>query len=101
MSSGRATEEFEAFFIATAPLVRRYAHRMVDSATDLGFQYSIYPRQDHEAALGAHYSEIGEALVGSDPATTAMAAMRRTVRMLRRELKQRRRARAGAPPAQT
>jgi hypothetical protein len=78
-----------AYTRAIAPLLPLHPHRMVDSDRDLGFQYSIYPRQDHEAALGAHYSEIAEALVGDDPVTLASAAVRRSIRQLRHETKQR------------
>lgn len=82
-----------AYTKAIAPLQALHPCRLVDSSSDLGFQYSIYPRQDHEAALGAHYSEIAEALVGVGPVTSAAAAMRRTLKKLRREVVNRRRAR--------
>ena len=75
-----------AYTLAITPLLTLYPHRLVDSATDLGLQYSIYPARDHEAALGAHYSEIGEPLVGSGLVTETAAALRRSYRTLRQAL---------------
>lgn len=76
-----------AYTLAIAPLLSLHSHRIVDSAADLGFEYSIYPKRDHEAALGAHYSEIGEPLVGSGLAMETAAALRRSYKVLRRALK--------------
>lgn len=83
-----------AYTRAIAPLRASHPCRLVDSSSDLGFQYSIYPGQDHQAALGAHYSETAEALVGAGAATAAQAALRRPLRKLRRVLESRRRAKA-------
>lgn len=76
-----------AYTRAIAPIRTQHPHRVVDSQDDLGFQYSIYPEQTHEAALGAHYSEVGEALVGAGSATALAAALRRSVKQLRHRLR--------------
>jgi inositol phosphorylceramide mannosyltransferase catalytic subunit len=78
-----------AFTRAIHRIRHLHPHRLVDGEADLGFSYSIYPKQDHEAALGAHYSEVGEALVGDDPVTAIAVGVRRCARMLRRALAQR------------
>lgn len=76
-----------AYTRAILPLRPHHPCRIVDSAVDLGFQYSIYPQQDHQAALGRHYAEIGEPLVGDDPVSNAAAFARRSYKRLRRSLK--------------
>jgi hypothetical protein len=75
-----------AYTRAIAAIRSQHPHRMVDSLGDLGFQYSIYPEQTHEAALGAHYSDVAEALIGGGPVTAAAAAVRRSVKQLRRTI---------------
>lgn len=73
-----------AYTLAITPLLALYPHRLVDSAAELGLQYSIYPARDHEAALGAHYSEIGEPLVRSGLGAETAAAVRRSYKAVRR-----------------
>jgi mannosyltransferase OCH1-like enzyme len=75
-----------AYTRAIHPIRHLHPHRVVDSEADLGFRYSIYPKQDHQAALGPHYSEVSEALVGDGPFTAIAVGLRRCARMLRRTL---------------
>jgi mannosyltransferase OCH1-like enzyme len=78
-----------AYTRAIHPLRDRHPYRLVDSETDLGFRYSIFPKQDHQAALGRHYAEVGESLVGGDPLSRASAFARRSFKRLRRTLRNR------------
>jgi mannosyltransferase OCH1-like enzyme len=78
-----------AYTRAIHPIRHLHPHRVVDSEADLGLRYSIFPKQDHEAALGAHYSGVGEALVGDDPITAIAVGVRHCARKLRRALARR------------
>lgn len=71
---------------AIEPILGLHPHRMVDSASDLGLEYSIYANQDHQSVLGTHYSSIAEALVGTGYLTTAAVELRRCLKILRRTL---------------
>lgn len=60
-----------AYTKAIAPLVDTYPCRRVDSAAELGFEYSIFGREGHRQALGRHYSELTEPVVRVGPAAAA------------------------------
>jgi mannosyltransferase OCH1-like enzyme len=71
-----------AYTRTIAGIKDQHPHRMVDSEADLGIYYSIYPKQDHQAALEGHYSEVNEALVPGNMGSSAGAAIRRMVKRL-------------------
>jgi mannosyltransferase OCH1-like enzyme len=75
-----------AYTRAIADIKDKHPHRMVDSESDLGLYYSIYPQQEHQAALGRHYSEVNEALVHRNAGSGAAAAICRMVKRLRGRL---------------
>lgn len=75
-----------AYTRAIAPIQRDSLHRFVRSDVDLGFDYSIYAEQEHQAALGRHYSEVSEALVHRNVGTTAAVALRRMIKKVRGRL---------------
>lgn len=80
-----------AYTLAIAPIRAQCPHRMVDSIADLGFRYSIYADDDHQAALGDHYSNLDEALIGKHPLTSVAISVRRTAEAARHSLSRGRR----------
>ena len=56
-----------AYTLAIRPLLPRYRHRIVDAQTELGFQYSIFPRtvgSPHQSLFRrAHYTQLNEPVV--------------------------------------
>jgi len=80
-----------AYTLAIAAIRTQHPHRMVDSSADLGFRYSIYADDDHQAALGDHYSNLEEALVGNHPLTPVAISVRRTAGRARESLSRGRR----------
>lgn len=75
-----------AYTRVIAAIKDRHPHRMADSEADLGIHYSIYPKQEHQAALESHYSEVNEALVPGNPGAHAGAVIRRMIKRFRGRL---------------
>ena len=73
-----------AYTHAIFPIRDQHPHRQVDSERDLGLDYSIYVEQEHEKALGGHYSGVYEELVRGGPASKAAAALRRMIKIVLR-----------------
>jgi mannosyltransferase OCH1-like enzyme len=79
----RTTGPF-AYTRAIYPIRDQYPHRVVDSEVDLGFDYTIYPEDEHEKALGGHYSRVREELVMGGLGSKAAAALRRMIKVILR-----------------
>jgi mannosyltransferase OCH1-like enzyme len=73
-----------AYTRAILPIRDQHPHRIVDSDRDLGLDYSIYAKQEHEKALGGHYSEVFEELVKGGLDIKAAAALRRMIKIVLR-----------------
>jgi hypothetical protein len=73
---------------AIHPMLPQHLHRRVDSERDLGLCYSVYPGQEHERALGQHYSNATEPVVRGDITAPLAIPLRRAVRAARSALKQ-------------
>lgn len=73
-----------AYTLAIHPLLERHPHRVVDSQTDLGFEYSIYGKEGHKQRLGTHYSELDEPITPVGAVTRATASVIGSLKRLRR-----------------
>jgi hypothetical protein len=72
-----------AYTLAIAPLLSTYPHRMVDSAKDLGLQYSIYDQLAHKTIFKSHYTKLDESIVHIGPGKKLLATMFNGLRKIR------------------
>lgn len=78
-----------AYTLAIHPVLERHPHRVVDSQADLGFEYSIYGKEGHKQAFGAHYSELDEPITPVGAVTQAAASVIGSLKRLRRAARRR------------
>jgi hypothetical protein len=77
-----------AYSLAIHPMLARCPHRIVDSQSDLGFQYSVFNGNTHKAAFKTHYSVQTHPLVRLTPsrryASHLLGALQKTLHALQR-----------------
>jgi hypothetical protein len=72
-----------AYTRAISPLLQMHAHRIVDSETELGFKYSIFPGpylQAHKSLFKRHYAALNEPVSRPSGPRTYWAVTRALVR---------------------